>query len=194
MQTPSLLLTFIALLLSVTACNNKPSAPVAEEVVSAYADTLPGQVGMAENTAEDTTYATENYNQTMYLVIADSGSNYWQLEHAMFKLHNSTGLAIDTQGKLFNPEKGQITVAEDDEDEMWRGEYFLRRYGEDFLSLEQLASYEPNPGLENSSKTMILMAGLFSNRASADSLAAVIRPHAPGTFVMQSSIYMGCMH
>ncbi len=190
MKNPLLLIGVIGLLLLAIGCNNRPATPAVTETAGQYTDTMPGQAGVSA----DSTDIPLDENQTMYVVIADSGTDYWQLERTMFNLHCNTGLNIDTQGKSFNQEKGEITLAEDDEDEMWQGQHYPRRWGEDFLSLEQLYFYDTVTQVENRSQTMVLVAGLFDNRISADSLASVISKYAPATFVMQSSIYMGCMH
>lgn len=185
LQKPSLIFSVTLLLLN--ACNTKPLPVQKEEVLNEYSDTLPGQLGEVDDGDGEN---AENMEVTMYVVMADSGKDYWKLENEMFALNKVTGLAVDTMNRHYDEQKSLVVLADEDEDEMYRGNYFPRRYGSDFLSIEMLSSFQN----EADANSFALVCGLFENKNSADSMAAVIKKQHPAVFVMSSTIYMGCIH
>src|SRR5690606_36423200 len=70
-----------------------------------------------------------------YLVIPHKSIVYSDLENIMQTIHIQYQLEIDTLGRSFDKAKQQIIVPEDDEDELYRGEYFPRRFESESLSI-----------------------------------------------------------
>jgi hypothetical protein len=168
-------------LLQLFACNNATdkgtTPPPADSVV---ADTI---------SSLDVDYPQSEY-ETMYAVIADTGFSYAPLQQQMYALSNSLKLQIDTMNRTYSKEKDKIVLSENDEDEMYRGEYYPRRTESGTLSLEYYIIYSQ----QTNDKNIALMAGLFYSNKSADSLLALIKPQAPAAFVLKASVYAGCLH
>lgn len=198
-----LLLRVIGLVLALAGCNNKP-APLAQTVAvmqtgdttsaTAFAgDDVSTTTFDVDDVTESDTFSTLDYFVDKYLVVVDTGTNYWQLEHTMFTLKSKLGLKIDTMGRYYNAGKNDVVLPDDDEDDIYAGNYFPRRYSDDFLSIENMSFYRP--GLQTgAANTFLLVSGLYDNPSSADSMAGIIKPYQPTVFVMKSKIYMGCMH
>src|SRR5688572_6172647 len=77
--------------------------------------------------AEDS--SGSNYDDEMatrFVVVADTGFNYFTLRDQLLLLHDSLQQPIDTLGRTYNKTKDLIALPEDDEDEMYAGEYFPR--------------------------------------------------------------------
>src|SRR5690606_21267420 len=130
-----------------------------------------------------------------FLVVVDKSKVYEDLSAMLFKVNADFNIEIDTLGRYFNKNKQQIMLPEDAEDEMYRGEYFLRRYESTSLSIENAYAYNENSlEPEKYPTEMILVAGMYATKQSADSLKNILLTKYPKTFVQKSKIYMGCMH
>lgn len=125
-----------------------------------------------------------------FVVIADTGNDYYALHHLMLSLNKKSGIDIDTMGRYYNAEKNLIALPDNDEDEMYAGEYFPRRFPGQSLSLEYMTAFIPGSG----EKTIGLVAGIYETEAEADSILLKLIPIAPQIFRVQSEIYLGCMH
>lgn len=184
------LLSFYFSLLLVASCNNKPATVTA---------TLPTDTLYSNNNSlqathnEEDDYNPESEYSTMYFVLIDTGKNYYALSSLMHTVSNKTGLPIDTLNRHYNNDRNMIVLADDDEDEMWRGEYYPRRYGEDFMSIEYWQYFLLNHN-QPTDTTFALVAGMFYNPISADSLADVIKKYQPSVFVEEAKVFNGCMH
>ncbi|MBO2008081.1 hypothetical protein [Hymenobacter negativus] len=139
---------------------------------------------------DDTTdYSNADY-ATYYIVVADTSFDYHILHKEMFSLSNQLSIPIDTMGRLYNKTKNLIALPDNDEDEMYAGDYFPRRTLSENLSLEYLNCYQKHAG----EKTIALVAGIYETDKSADSVATVLRKVEKGAFKIKSTIYVGCMH
>lgn len=138
---------------------------------------------------EDKIIDSLNY-ELCYVTIADTGRDYFVLHKLMDELSPIMGLRIDTLGKEFNVKKQKIAVPENDDDEMYRGEYYPRRYTGNSLSLEYLNFYYGKSSEEN----MALVTNICSQRDSAFYYAKKIPQGKGHVFVIRSNLYVGCMH
>lgn len=136
--------------------------------------------------------SADSETATYYVVVADTGLNYASLHNEMLQMNKTTGLEIDTMGRGYNEQKNLICLPENDEDEIYAGEYFPRRFPSVNLSLEYLEQYMPEG--KAGEKTIALVAGIFDTQQSADSLLKVIRPQSPQPFATAAKIFIGCMH
>lgn len=135
--------------------------------------------------AEDTSeYAT------LFVVIADTSPDYAMLHQKMFDLHQKLNIPIDTMGRYYNESKNLIALPDNDEDEMYAGDYFPRRFPSENLSLEYLDFYQ----LGAREKTIALVVGLYDTEENADSILAVLKNIENKSFKVKAEIYMGCMH
>jgi hypothetical protein len=127
--------------------------------------------------------------QTLYVVVADTGRQYAPLRRQMLRLQAATGQRIDTMGRFYDPQRDLIRLPDNDEDEVYAGEYYPRRMPDATLSLEYADLYtHARP------KSLALVTGIYEEPARADSLLAVVRRTVPTAFRLKSSLYMGCLH
>lgn len=183
-----LIIATSALLLA--ACKeNKPAENAIAPKDTAAATTTPLLTDEDTSTVDADT--AEEPTATYYVVMADTGENYYQLRDNMLRISKATGMPIDTMGRGYDEEKDLICLPKNDEDEVYAGEYYPRRFPSVNLSLEYLDTYKKEQVGET---TMALVAGIFETRQSADSLLRVIKPVSRTPFVEMAQIYMECMH
>lgn len=127
-----------------------------------------------------------------YIVIADTSQNYVELRKKMFDINEKLKTEIDTMGRGFNREKNLICLPENDEDEIYAGDYFPRRYPSETLSLEYLVYY--TNGKKPTEGTIALVTIITDNKEKADKKLAEIKKYSNKAFIVNSQIYMGCMH
>lgn len=161
------------------ACESKQSIPAQKENTST--------VIIETN---DSIYGdTLNYAY-YYLVIADSGKSYGVLEKQMHSIHQATKLEIDLMGRSYNAQKDLICLADDDPDEIYRGDYFPRRYPTASMSIEYFDFFSQ----KSSDKNMILLTGIFETKEEAEKQREHILSAAPRAFIVHTPVYVGCMH
>lgn len=185
-----------------TACQSAPaSAPPAaapgaavQTVATTTAATTPSAAPVAAaeaEVAEDTSADSVNQEYaTYFVVVADTSRSYPALRRRMLGLSRQYAVPVDTLGRYFNAQKNRIILPENDEDEMYAGEYYPRRYPSHTLSLEYLNEYQEPAGAQ----TMALVTGIYEKEASADSALAVLGQADTKVFKLKSRIYVGCMH
>ncbi len=138
----------------------------------------------------DTAAATDEEYSTLYITVADTGQEYAPLDSKMYALHNELHWPVDTANRYYNKQKKKIVVADNDDDEMYRGEYFPRRFPSENMSLEYYSTYT-----DKSTQTNIaLVTGIYETKQSADSLLRILKPHASNAFVAEGRVFSGCMH
>lgn len=149
---------------------------------------------------------TELYQDTLtdelyadyYLVVPATGKNYQQLHTNMYRLHRQFHIPVDTLGRYYNTVLHKIIVSEEDEDELYRGEYYPRRFESLSLSIENAYYYPKNQADYKEPVTfptrMMVVAGMFDTPERADSLQKVIKKAFPKTKVLKTKVYIGCMH
>ncbi|MBQ4914249.1 hypothetical protein J8L85_07365 [Maribacter sp. MMG018] len=135
---------------------------------------------------------SEGEYMNAYVVVSDTSQNYFELRQKMFDLHKKLKIEIDTMGRGFNQEKNRICLPENDEDEIYAGQYFIRRYPSETLSLEYLAYY--TEGQKTRENTMALVTAITDNKEEADQKLVRLKKYADKAFIVNSRIYMGCMH
>lgn len=123
-----------------------------------------------------------------YVVVADTGLNYYSLRDKMFELNRAAGIAIDTMDQYYDKQKDLIKLPDNYDDEILAGQYVMRRYPSKTLSLEYLQSYKNN----SDTKMIALVTGIYENKSSADSALKSLQPIS--AFSIKSKIYVGCMH
>jgi hypothetical protein len=134
---------------------------------------------------------TTDYNHaTYFIVVADTSQDYYLLHKKMINLNRQLNIPIDTMGRLYNNNKKLIALPENDEDEMYAGDYFPRRFPGDDLSLEYLNFYQNNAA----KKTIALVAGIYENENTADSILIMLKQAEKKSFKIKANIYIGCMH
>ena len=134
---------------------------------------------------------TIDYNYAdFYIVIADTGQNYYELEKKMISLSSDLNLKTDSSALYYDEEKKRIVLPEDHPDEIYAGDYYPRRFPSEHLSLEYLNLYIRSSG-EN---TIALVSGIYDKKEGADSLLQEIQKIEPDAFKVKTNMYVGCMH
>ena len=141
---------------------------------------------------EDSILPLENAeDEALYfVVIADTGKVYADLHKKMMSWSQRLAMPVDTMGRLYNTDKDLIALPDDDEDEIYAGGYYPRRFPSQHLSLEYLNFYNT----QSPEKTIALVAGLYEKKESADSALNILKKIAPKAFAQESVIFTGCMH
>ena len=160
--------------------NNHPGASDSISPSTASGDSL------AAN-PDDSLYS--DYSN-FFLVIADTGKDYFFLRQKMFQIHHLLKVEIDTMGRGYNSAKKLIALPENDEDEMYAGNYFPRRFPSENLSLEYYNFYQPTAGEE----TMVLLCGIYESEVDAKRFLNRLLNVEKKAFLLSSRIYTGCMH
>ena len=132
----------------------------------------------------------ENDNATYFIVIADTGSNYGLLRQKMSGINRQLNIPIDTMGRYYNEAKDLIALPDNDDDEIYAGDYFPRRFPSENLSLEYLNFYQKEAG----EKTIALVTGIYETEQGADRALAVLQKTETNPFKIKAEIYIGCMH
>jgi len=181
---------YIILTVILTACGTTPTDKKNAEIKSNKVDTttsLQSSVSQDNNQLEDT---TDYNNATYFVVVADTGIDYSILHKKMFDLNKKLNISIDTMGRFYNKTKNLIALPDNDEDEIYAGDYFPRRFPSDNLSLEYLDFYQRQAG----EKTIALVTGIYETEKSADSALTILRNTEKKVFKIKADIYVGCMH
>ena len=127
---------------------------------------------------------------TYYIVIADTGRDYYKLRQSMERIGTSLNIPIDMMGRSYNTSKNLIALPDDDEDEIYAGDYYPRRVPSEFLSLEYLDFYLP----KTKPNTIVLVAGIYEKREQANRMLKKIKKKAPKAYVLKANVFVGCMH
>jgi hypothetical protein len=127
---------------------------------------------------------------TFFIVVADTGLNYYLLNQKMYALSDQLHMQIDTMGRYYNKNKDLISLPVNHEDKVYAGAYFPRRFPSASLSLEYLSFYREQP----SKNTIALVAGIYEKQESADSALSVLRKAEENPFMFKTNIYIGCVH
>lgn len=126
---------------------------------------------------------------TYYVVVVDTGTKYYSLRDKMQKLHNALNIEIDTMGRYFNAKRNRIVLPDNDEDDIYAGDYYPRRTPSKTLSLEYMGLYKSG----SKDSTIAIIAGLYERQSSADS-AFKYFSNEPNAFVIAADLYQGCLH
>ncbi len=162
------------------SCGGSGTAPAATQA---------NDSAITDSAANAADYSESEYD-TVYVVVLDTNQNYYLLQEKMYPLAATLGLVIDTMNRYYDLDKDRIVLNENDEDEMFRGEYFPRRTESATMSLEYYSLYDTSATEGN----IALVAGLFYEQPGADSLLALVRKEVPAAFMKPARMYMGCIH
>ena len=174
------LIGLLALALLFTSCGSNGTAPTQAPATDS---------AITDSSANSADYSDSEYD-TVYVVVLDTNQNYYILQEKMYTLAATLGFVIDTMNRYYDLDKDRIVLNENDEDEMYHGEYFPRRTESTTISLEYYSLYDTSASEGN----IALIAGLFYEQPGADSLLAIVRKEVPAAFLKPARMYMGCIH
>lgn len=154
---------------------------------------LPPPANTVENNIEADSMEAVDPNpdiETYYIVVADTGMQYASLNTKMYGLSAKLKQAVDTLNRGFDAKKNKIVLSENDDDELYAGEYFPRRFPSTTLSLEYMDSYTPG----SKEGMMGLITGIYEKQTEAEAALQLVKAHAPSARVVKADIYVGCIH
>lgn len=100
------------------------------------------------------------------------------------------GIPIHTIGRSYNEVKDLITLPDDDEDEIYRGHYFLRRFPSSALGLKYLKFYNKTA----KEKTIARIAGIYESKKSGDSAGVSVKKYSNNALNFKADIYVCWIH
>lgn len=184
-------LFFVLSIALFTACNSSDNKEKTSETGNSDSSAVATTEDTLTHSNDEDTSTNDNPDISIdYVVIADTGLDYYTLNKKMYDLSKQLHLPIDTMNRYFNKKKNEIVLRENDKDKMYAGEYFPRRFPTENLSLEYLDTYQEAAG----NKTIALVAGIYENKKSADSALAVLKTAENKAFKIKAEIYTGCAH
>lgn len=132
-----------------------------------------------------------------YLVVVDKSTDYKHLNNEMKNISKDFDLEMDTLGRYYHATTQEIILPEDDEDEIYAGSYYPRRFESKSLSIEYSSYYTEEDSIQEPKifpTEMILVAGMFYEQKSADSLVHILKSKYAKARVQKAKVYVGCMH
>lgn len=131
----------------------------------------------------------ENY-MDIYVVVADTSQVYQDLKIKMIDLREKLNIEIDTMGRGYDLKKDLICLPENDQDEMYAGDYFPRRFPSKTISIEYLSLYNRESG----EKSIGIIVGIFDNKNKAENSLKKLKDFTNGAYIIKANIYRGCLH
>jgi hypothetical protein len=132
----------------------------------------------------------EDDYQVVYLVVVDTGMDYFSLNAKMYGIKNTFNMKVDTMGRFFNKITKRLILPEDSEDEIYAGDYMPRRDASSALSIEYYGFYTPTAN----DNAFALVAGIYPKKKEAMKVESRLKKGYSSCFLIESKIFMGCMH
>jgi hypothetical protein len=129
----------------------------------------------------------ESAMATYYVLVVDTGSNYYTLRDEMYHLSNEINMLVDTMGRYYDIQKNLIVSDCDAQNIHEFGDYLPRNAPSNFLSLEHFSTYYSYVG----KSTMALIGGIYESELSAEVDALKIQHTYPKSYVLKASVYTG---
>jgi hypothetical protein len=186
----------VVLLSSCRQPRQEQSTAIAAGVPVVAAVVAPDTAGQSTVTTQpaDTVVQSETEFEeyrTFHLVTITEGYNYDSLRRVADAVAGQLGTQIDSLGRMYDPGKG-IVLPPDDADEMYRGQYYPRRFAAPSVSIEMQYAYAD--AAQPDTVRMVLIAGIFEQKQQADSVLALVKPLHPGADVISRELFTGCIH
>lgn len=146
----------------------------------------------AAETATPEATDDEQETQVYYLVVVAEGAAYESLLNTAEAVAKQLQVPVDQFGRIYEPGKG-ILVPYDDEDEMYQGVYYPRRFESSAVSLEMKYAFAEEAATTDSA-SMLVVAGMFEQPEQAKLQLNKIKGTYPKAKVVARELYVGCMH
>jgi len=171
------------------ACKQKPVAIKENKIDSILTGSM---VVIRDTTNEKQIDLPEQESAIYYLVQVASGHNFDSLKAISSNAVSVLGSKFSMLDRVYKPGKG-IIVPENDGDEIYAGEYYPRRPFDDqnFVSIEMASGFCDK---EADTLEMVSVAGVYSLKSQADSVATLLKGKIPTVKTIQQEMYLGCMH
>lgn len=183
---------FIIILLYFVSCSNSSTETSNQTAV----------IVDSSNTLNDN-HPIESEYELNYVISVASGYNYDSLREIAIEVSHFLKLKFDTLNRYYNTENKKIILHEDDPDDIWAGDYYLRRGGDDFVSIEMQTAYIDTALVKDQKATelfyadtlkMFVFANIYKDKKTADSLLKILKPKYKQSIIIPTEMYMGCMH
>jgi hypothetical protein len=125
-----------------------------------------------------------------FVVVADTSFDYYKLMNEAILYATKNNDKLDSMGRYFDAKQQKILLPMDSEDEICQGEYYPRRYAEEYFSVEYMSTYFD----QSHPKLMAAVAGIYSTAEEAQKRRDKIKTQFPNAFYFKSLLYVGCMH
>lgn len=135
--------------------------------------------------------------------MAAAGYHYDSLRSIALETAGLLHAEFDTFHRYYHPLKKRIVLPNDFEDDIWAGEYYPRRVGERFVSIEMRDAYIDTLTVKSETAReafyadtlkMFVFAAMYPEKKSADSILHILKPRFKEAAIIPDEIYMGCMH
>lgn len=182
-------LVFVPVLFLLFSCNSANSDSNASGTDSLRADTSV-KTSPLDTVVNANPDSMAHEIATLYLVVADTASDYDVLDKKMEAMGKQYKMEVDRMDRVYNRKKNLIALPDNHSDKLYAGTYVPRRFPSNSLSLEYLKTYQPGSG----EKTIALVAGIFDREKSADSVLALMQATEKKAFKLKAEIDLGCIH
>jgi hypothetical protein len=135
------------------------------------------------------TVPPQDETATYYVVIADTSQSYRDVHITMTEFQKASGQEIDTMGRYYDTKSDKLMLPENDEDELYRGKYYPRRFPDATLSIEYLSTYTEAP-----SATFACVVGIYEKNSAAKKAVSKWKTRFPKIYSLKAKMYTGCMH
>ncbi|MDF2455160.1 MAG: hypothetical protein K0R51_1153 [Cytophagaceae bacterium] len=154
------------------------------------------------NSENESIVLDESEMALRFIVSIAEGYDYDSIHHVAVKAAQFLNYSLDTAGSYYNKQQKSIVLSEDNEDDIWAGEYMFRRYGEQKVSIEMRYAYTDTIIKHNEvlkaqlrrDTTRLFVCADVTNEAEATRLQKKLLSEFPHTKIIAAEIYMGCMH
>jgi len=185
------------MLLSIGCTSERPGGDISKATmiteVATSGDSL-NPVTESNNSTNDSTYNEMMDFQTYHILTVTEGYSFDSLDAVSKEVAEKLDTKLDYMGRIYDPSKG-IILSPDDEDEIYKGEYFPRRFEGNSISIEMgYALADLTERLKGDRMKMVVVAGLFQERNKADSVLNILKAFFPHSQVIARDLYVGCMH
>jgi len=185
-----ILFSFIFISILLSACTSKRAKEIND--TAKEDESLVRVVDSSHVLIDDAEMDSSEFSETqlLYVVIVDTASNYDELYKRLSEINKKFDLPIDLMDRSFNEKKNLIALSEKSDDDVFAGEYLPRRFPSTSLSLEYLSFYDE----EFHPKTIAIVAGIFAVKEEAEQLLNKLQKEYSNAYILNSEIYLGCIH
>lgn len=184
-RTNRISLSFTTLILLICSCTNAEKKPTI-----ANNNAIKTQALNDSNHDDITYYEGESEETDFYVVICDTGTDYYSLRNQMLGMSKSGNFLIDSLNRYYDVEKKELILPEKHEDQMYAGQYYPRRFEGDFISIEYLNQFHA----KSNPNTLAIIAGIYSNKSEAEQRKTILKQNGFMANTSNCKLYTGCMH
>ncbi|MBX9853796.1 MAG: hypothetical protein K2X86_18785 [Cytophagaceae bacterium] len=132
--------------------------------------------------------------QLYHFIAVAEGLDYDSLNALAAKVADKLKTKKDYINRIYKEGKG-IIVSMDDEDEIYRGEYYPRRFQDTTVSIEMKYAFsDSTEKIIGNDLRMVLVAGMYEKKEDALKILDKLKKDFPRARVISNEFFVGCMH